>query len=164
MYTYYILLFSIAVPNHFNIEFFNSIAARTTWSEVKNPYLNHYTVYYYPNLTPNGVLNWQENETMVKFLAGSNFGVIVGLKNEQEYLFSIAVTCYINGKMVEGKRTEPVPLFATDYTTPTTQFKECTETPLAVENNIIYIVLNGILATIVIVIFFLVILILLQMR
>ena len=46
---------------------------------------------------------------MADFPAGRSFGVIKGLEEEQEYLFSVAATVYINGQTYEGQRTEPAP-------------------------------------------------------
>ena len=79
------------------------------WFEVEIPYLDHYAVYYYPNPAHNGRRKRPSNQQLAMFPAGSSFGVIGGLVEEQEYLFSIAAIFLINGQVYEGQRTEPVP-------------------------------------------------------
>ena len=79
------------------------------WFEVDSPYLDHYTVYYYPNPAQNGGGKRQDNEQIAEFPAGKSFGVIGGLEEGQDYLFSLAATINISGQMFEGQRTEPAP-------------------------------------------------------
>ena len=100
---------SLAVTRLFSTEIINSTAVRAMWFEVESPYLDHYTVYYYPDPAQNGWRKRQNNENMAEFPAGMSFGVIGGLEEEQEYLFSLAVTFNISGQTFEGQRTEPAP-------------------------------------------------------
>ena len=102
-----LLHYSVAVPTSFSTEIISSTAVRAMWSEVESPYLDHYTVYYYPNPAQNGNGKKQANERMVEFPAGSSFGVIGGLDEELEYLFSLTVTFNISGTIFEGRRTPP---------------------------------------------------------
>ena len=92
----------------FSTEIINSTAVRAMWFEVESPHLDHYTVYYYPNPAQNGGSKRQSNEQLAMFPAGRSFGVIGGLEEEQEYLFSIAVIVLINEQINGGERTEPV--------------------------------------------------------
>ena len=79
------------------------------WFEVESPHLDHYTVYYYPNPAQNGRRKRQSSEQLVIYPAGKCFGVIGGLDEDKEYLFSIAANILINGKIYEGQRTKPAP-------------------------------------------------------
>ena len=99
---------SLAVTIQFSTERINSTAVQAMWSEVVSEYVDRYTVYYYPNPAQNGRRKRQNNEQMVTFLAGSSSGVIGGLDEEQDYLFSLAVTFIINGELFEGERTDSI--------------------------------------------------------
>ena len=88
----------------------SSTAVRAVWSEVDSPYLDHYTVYYYPDPTQSSRRKRQDSEQMVSFPAGITSGVIEGLEEGQDYLFSLAVTFSLDGELFEGERTEPAPL------------------------------------------------------
>ena len=99
----------LATTSQFSTEKINSTAVQAMWSEVDSPYLSHYTVYYYPDPAPSGRRKRQDNELMKIFPAGSSFGVIGGLEEGQDYLFSLAVTFNISGQLFEGERTEPAP-------------------------------------------------------
>ena len=79
------------------------------WFGVESPYLDHYTVYYYPNPAHNGGSKRQSNEQLAVFPAGKSFGVIEGLDEKQDYLFSVAANILINEQLYEGQRTEPAP-------------------------------------------------------
>ena len=79
------------------------------WSEVDSPYLNHYTVYYYPDPDTSSRRKRQNNEQMAVFPADVTSGVIGELEEGRDYLFSLAVTLNINGQLFEGERTEPMP-------------------------------------------------------
>ena len=103
------VILSLAVIKVFSAEIINSTTVRTMWFEVDSPNLDHYTVFYYPNPAQNGEKNRQGNEKMAEFPADESFGVIGGLEQEQDYLFSIAVTININGKIFLGQRTNPAP-------------------------------------------------------
>ena len=100
---------SLAVIRLFSTEIINSTAVRAMWFEVESPHLDHYTVYYYLNPARNGGSKRQSNEVLAMFPAGRSFGVIEGLKEQQEYLFSIAVIVLINEQRYAGDRTEPAP-------------------------------------------------------
>ena len=67
--------------------------------EVESAYLDHYTVYYYPNPAHIGGSKMENNEKLTMFPAGRSFGVIGGLDEEQEYLFSIAAIILFNRKI-----------------------------------------------------------------
>ena len=88
----------------------SSTAVRAIWSEVDSPYLDHYTVYYYPDLAQSSRKKKQNREQMAQFPSGITSGVIEGLEAGQDYLFSLAVTFNLNGQLFEGERTEPAPL------------------------------------------------------
>ena len=105
---FFIIMF-LALIELFSTKIINSTAVRAMWFEVESPHLDHYTVYYYPNPAHNGGRKRQSNDQVTTFPAGMSFGVIGGLEEEQEYLFSIAAILLINGKIYEGKRTEPAP-------------------------------------------------------
>ena len=92
----------------FSTERLNSTAVQAMWSEVVSEYVDHYTVYYYPNPAQNDRRKRQNNEQMVVFPAGSSSGVIGGLNEEQDYLFSLAITFIISGELFEGERTDSV--------------------------------------------------------
>ena len=99
----------LAVIKLFTTEVINSTAVRAMWFEVESPYLDHYTVYYYPNPGQSGGKKRQSNDQITTFSAGMSLGVIGGLDEDKEYLFSIAAIFLINGKIYEGERTEPAP-------------------------------------------------------
>ena len=103
------VIVSLAVTRVFSTKIINSTAVRAMWFEVESPYLDHYTVYYYPDTAQNGRNKRQNNSKMAEFPTGRCFGTIGGLEEEQEYLFSLAVTINIYGQKHEGQRTEPVP-------------------------------------------------------
>ena len=88
----------------------SSTAVRAVWSEVDSPYLDHYTVYYYPDSAQTSRKKRQNSEQMVLFPAGITSGVIEGLEEGQDYLFSLAVTFTLNGQLFEGETTEPAPI------------------------------------------------------
>ena len=100
---------SLALIELFSTKSINSTAVRAMWFEVESPHLDHYTVYYYPISAQNDGRKRQSNDQMTTFPAGMSFGVIGGLEEEQEYLFSIAAIILINGQLYEGERTEPAP-------------------------------------------------------
>ena len=105
----FLLFFSVAVPSFFSIEIINSTAVRAMWSEVESPYLHHYTIYYYyMNPAQSGSRKKFMNEKMVRFPAGTSFGVVGALDEEKAYLFSLAVTFNINDTIFEGRKTEAI--------------------------------------------------------
>ena len=82
----------------------------TSWTPVDSPYLDHYTVsYYLASPDQSGRKKRQNNQQLAVFLAGSSSGVIGGLEEGQNYLFSLAVTFNIKGQLFQGKKTEPAP-------------------------------------------------------
>ena len=93
----------------FSTKILNSTSVRAMWFEVENPYLGWYTIYYSPDPAQNGRRKRQNNEKMAEFPAGRYFGVIGGLEEEQEYLFTITATFNMSGQIFEGQRTEPAP-------------------------------------------------------
>ena len=107
----FFIIMSLALIELFGTKIINSTAVRAMWFEVESPYLDHYNVYYYyyPISAQNGGRKRQSNDQMTTFPAGMSFGVIGGLEEEQEYLFSIAAIILINGQLYEGEKTEPAP-------------------------------------------------------
>ena len=94
----------------FRTERINSTAVQANWSEVVSDYLEHYTIYYVLDPAQNGRRKRQNNEQNATFLAGSSSGVIGGLVEDQDYLFSLAVTFNINGQLFEGEGTKFAPI------------------------------------------------------
>ena len=83
---------------------------KASWTPINSPYLDHYTVYYYyPSPDQSGQRKRQNNQQVAVFPAGSSSGVIGGLVEEQNYLFSLAVMFNIKEQLFQGKKTEPVP-------------------------------------------------------
>ena len=74
-----------------------------------SPYLHHYIVYYYSDPEQSHRRKRQINEQQAVFPAGSTSGVIGGLEEGQDYLFSLAVVFNINGNLFEGEGTKPAP-------------------------------------------------------
>ena len=105
----FVVIISLAVIELFTTKTINSTAVRAMWFEVESPHLDHYTVYYYPISAQNDKRKRQSNDQMTRFPAGMSFGVIEGLEEGHEYLFSIAAIILINGKIYEGQKTEPAP-------------------------------------------------------
>ena len=105
----FFIIMSLAEIELFITKIINSTAVRAMWFEVESPYLDHYTLYYYPNPAQNGGRKRQSNEQLAMFPAGMSFGVIGGLEEEQKYTFSVAAIILINGQLYEGERTEPAP-------------------------------------------------------
>ena len=104
------LFVSIAIVSLFRIDFVNSTSVKASWSPINSPYVDHYTVYYYyPSPDQSGRSKRQNNQQLAVFPAGSSSGVIGGLDEGQNYLFSLAVMFNIKGQLFEGKKTEPAP-------------------------------------------------------
>ena len=100
---------SLAVVCLFRTDVISSTSVNTSWTPVDSPYLDHYTVYYYPDPDQSGRRKRQHMLKIEEFPAGSSSGVIGGLEEGQDYLFSLAVSFSINGQLFEGERTEPAP-------------------------------------------------------
>ena len=105
-----LIVLSLALTSFFSTEMISSTAVLAVWSEVDSPYLDHYTVYYFPDTAQSSGKKRQNSEQMALFPAGITFGVIEGLEEGQDYLFSLAITFNLNGQLFEGERTEPAPL------------------------------------------------------
>ena len=103
-----LIIMFLAVTSEFSTIRINSTAVRAMWSKVDSDFVDHYTVYYYPNPAQNGNRKRNNNEQMATFPAGSSSGVIGGLDKEQDYLFSLSVTFNVSGQLFEGERTDPV--------------------------------------------------------
>ena len=101
----------VAIVNIFRTDIVNSTSVKASWAPIDSPYLDHYTVYYcyYPSPDQNGRRKRQNNQQLAVFPAGSSSGAIGGLDEGQNYLFSLAVTFNIKGKLFQGKKTEPAP-------------------------------------------------------
>ena len=100
---------SVVVVSLFRTDIINSTAVIASWTPVDSPYLDHYTVYYYPDPDQNGRRKRQSSQQKAVFSVENSFGVIGGLEEGKEYLFSLAVAFNINGQLIEVERTEPVP-------------------------------------------------------
>ena len=100
---------SLAIVSLFRTDVMSSTSVKASWTPVDSPYLDHYTVYYHANPDQGGTRKRQNHLQIAVFPAGSSFGVIGGLEEGQNYLFSLAVFFIINGEIFEGKRTEPAP-------------------------------------------------------
>lgn len=77
------------------------------WKPIDSSYVDHYTVYYYPELTHNSRMKRQvrDEKQVSVFQARTSSGVIRELAEGETYLFSIAVTFIINGQLYEGDNT-----------------------------------------------------------
>ena len=105
-----VAILSLAVVSLFRTDMINSTAVIASWTPVDSPYLDHYTVYYYLDPDQSDKEKRQSSQQTIVFPVGSSSGVIGGLKEGQDYLFSLAVTFNINGQLFEGReRTEPAP-------------------------------------------------------
>ena len=96
------ILSSIAIVSGFNITKINDTAVLAMWQPIIAPEVKHYTVYYI------STSKRKRRSDMGKktFPAGSNEGVIGGLPDNLNYLFSLSVTYEINGVDYEGERTQ----------------------------------------------------------
>ena len=103
-----LIVMSLAVISGFSTVRINSTAVRAMWSKLDSDFVDHYTVYYYPDPAQNGSRKRNNNEQMATFPAGSSSGVIGGLNKEQDYLFSLSVAFNVNEQLFEGERTDPV--------------------------------------------------------
>ena len=100
----------VAIVTHFRTDIVNSTSVKASWTPIDSPYLDHYSVYYYyPNPDESGRRKRQNNHQLAVFPAGSSSGVIGGLEEGQNYLFSLAVMFNIKGQLFQGKKTEPAP-------------------------------------------------------
>ena len=91
-------LFFIAIFSGFSITKLNGTAVYAMWQPVIAPEIKHYTVYYISTKRQFDIGN-------STFPAGSSEGVIGGLQDNLEYLFSLFVTYEINGIDYDRERT-----------------------------------------------------------
>ena len=96
---------SIVTVSGFNVIKFNNTAVLAIWQSIIAPEVKHYTVYYIST----SKLKRQFDMDNKTFLADSNEGVIGGLQDNLNYLFSLSVTYEINDVEYEGERTQPIP-------------------------------------------------------
>ena len=99
------ILSSIAIVSGFNITKISSTAVLVMWQPITAQDVKHYTVYYIST----SKRKRQSDMGKKTFPAGSSEGVIGGLQDNLNYLFSISVTYEINGVDYEGERTQPIP-------------------------------------------------------
>ena len=99
------ILFFIARVSGFKVTKINNTAVLAMWQPITAPEVKHYTVYYIST----SKCNRQSDMDNKTFPAGSNEGVIGGLQDNLNYLFSLSVTYEINGVNYEGERTQPLP-------------------------------------------------------
>ena len=99
------ILSSIAIVSGFNITKISNTAVLAMWQPITAPEVKHYTVYYISTSKHKR----QSDMGKKTFTAGSNEGVIGGLQDNLNYLFSLSVTYEINGVDYEGERTQPIP-------------------------------------------------------
>ena len=99
------IISSIATVSGFIITKINNTAVLAMWQPITAQEVKHYTVYYI------SISKHKRQSDMGKktFPAGSSEGVIGGLKDNLNYLFSLSVTYEINGVDYEGERTQPIP-------------------------------------------------------
>lgn len=83
-----------------------------TWNPIDSPYLDHYTVYYKPEIKQNAKKKSQvcDEEQEVAFPATSSSGVILGLHEGDNYQFTITVTYNISGDLYEGEKSDYISL------------------------------------------------------
>ena len=96
---------SIFTVSGFNVIKINNTAVLAMWQPITAPEVKHYTVYYIST----SKCNRQSDMDNKTFPAGSNEGVIGGLQDNLNYLFSLSVTYEINGVDYEGERTQLIP-------------------------------------------------------
>ena len=98
------IISSIATVSGFKIIKINDTAVLAMWQPITAPEVKHYTVYYIST----SKRKRQSDMGKKTFPAGSNEGVIGGLQDNLNYLFSLSVTYEINGVDYEGERTQPI--------------------------------------------------------
>ena len=96
------ILFFIARVSGFNITKISNTAVLAMWQPITAQEVKYYTVYYISTKRQSDM----SNKT---FPAGSTEGVIGGLQDNLDYLFSLSVTFEINEIDYEGERTQPIP-------------------------------------------------------
>ena len=96
------ILFFIARVSGFNITKISNTAVLAMWQPITAQEVKYYTVYYISTKRQSDM----SNKT---FPAGSSEGVIGGLQDNLNYLFSLSVTFEINEIDYEGERTQPIP-------------------------------------------------------
>ena len=98
------IISSIATVSGFNITKINNTVVLVMWQPITAPEVKHYTVYYIST----SKCKRQSDMGKKTFPAGINEGVIGGLQDNLNYLFSLSVTYEINGVNYEGERTQPI--------------------------------------------------------
>ena len=96
--------FYIAIVSGFKIIKINNTAVLAMWQTITAPEVKHYTVYYMSA----SKRKRQSDMGKKTFPASSSEGVIGGLQDNLNYLFSLSVTYEINGVNYEGERTQPI--------------------------------------------------------
>ena len=96
------ILSSIAIVSGFNIIKISNTAVLAMWQPITAQEVKHYTVYYISTSKHKR----QSDMGKKTFPAGSSEGVIGGLQDNLDYLFSLSVTYEINGVDYEGERTQ----------------------------------------------------------
>ena len=102
-----LIISSIATVSGFNITKISNTAVLAMWQPITAPEVKHYTVYYIST----SKRKRQSDMGKKTFPACSNEGVIGGLQDNLNYLFSLSVTYEINGVDYEGERTQPSKIF-----------------------------------------------------
>ena len=104
------IYFCIAIVDLFTTDVVNSTSVKASWAPIDSPYLDHYVVYYYyPIPDQSGGRKRKNSQQIAVFTAGSSSGVIAGLEEGQNYLFSLAVMFNFKEQLFEGKKTQPAP-------------------------------------------------------
>ena len=98
------IFFSIARVSGYNMTKINNTAVFAMWQPITVQEVKHYNVYYIST----NKCNRQYDMSKKTFPAGSSEGVIRGLQDNLNYLFSLSVTYEINGVDYEGERTQPI--------------------------------------------------------
>ena len=99
------IISSVATVSGFNITKISNTAVLAMWQPITAQEVKHYTVYYIST----SKRKRQSDMGKKTFPAGSSEGVIGGLQDNLNYLFSLSVTYEINGVVYEGERSQPIP-------------------------------------------------------
>ena len=93
----------IARVSDFNLTKISKTAVLAMWQSITAPEVKHYTLYYIS--TKHKGQSDMGNKT---FPTGSSRGIIRGLQDNLNYLFSLSVTYKINGIDYEIERIQPI--------------------------------------------------------
>ena len=75
---------------------------RVTWTPLNEPVVDHYTVHYGRVNGGSGRRRRQVGSGTVTFPASASSGVVSGLQEGQQYLFSVSVSLLIGGQTLSS--------------------------------------------------------------